>query len=515
MTQLFRTKSIESIQAQAAEGEKSLKKTLGRLNLINLGIGGIIGAGIFSITGTAAAVHAGPAIVIAFLVSAVACALAGLCYAEMSAMLPLAGSAYTYAYATMGELVAWIIGWDLILEYLFSASTVAVGWSGYFISFLKDMGINFPIEYASAWGQKLINIPEQGWKVFDKSLIEKLSAKQIDYSSFEQTTGILNLPAIGLILFLSLILIKGIKESTVFNNFMVVFKVVVILMFIVIGFRYINWDNLTPFIPETKTIIADNGTPTKEFGWIGIFRAAGIIFFAYIGFDAVSTAAQEAKNPQKDMAAGILVSLAICTVLYVLFSFVMTGVVHYSELNNSAPAAYVVDKMGAVLAWFRLFIKVAAIAGLSSATLTMLYSQPRIFLSMSKDGLLPKIFGKVHPSFGTPVFGTILTCTVAALIAGIFPIDVLGELVSIGTLLAFIIVCGGVLYLRYSNPNAHRPFKVPAIWFVSIAGILTCFAQMIFLDLTTWARLFIWLSVGMLIYYFYGMKNSKLKNEPK
>ncbi|MFN8436917.1 MAG: amino acid permease [Cytophagales bacterium] len=505
----FRTKSIELIKAQANDGEKNLKKTLGRLNLINLGIGGIIGAGIFSITGTAAAAHAGPGIAIAFIISALACALAGLCYAEMAAMLPLAGSAYTYAYATMGELIAWIIGWDLILEYLFSSSTVAVAWSGYFISFLKEYNINFPIEYASAYGQKLIQVPNEGWKTITKDLIHKFETSHIDYSSYAQTTGILNLPAMFLIFVLTLILLKGIKESTLFNNIMVIFKVTVIIMFIIIGFNYINLENWTPFIPEPK-LVSKEDSQVLEFGWVGIFRAAGVIFFAYIGFDSVSTAAQEAKNPQKDMAAGILISLAICTVLYVLFSLVMTGVVHYSELNNSAPAAYVVDHMGKGLGWFRIFIKIAAIAGLSSATLTMLFSQPRIFLSMSKDGLLPEIFGKVHPKFGTPVFGTILTGFFAALIAGIFPIDVLGELVSIGTLLAFIIVCGGVLYLRYSNPNAERPFKVPAIWIVSILGILACLAQMIFLDPLTWGRLFAWLAIGLLIYFGYGMKRSKL-----
>lgn len=506
---LFRTKSIASIKAQAADGEKNLKKTLGRLNLINLGIGGIIGAGIFSITGTAAAAHAGPAIVIAFLISALACALAGLCYAEMASMLPLAGSAYTYAYATMGEIVAWIIGWDLILEYLFSASTVAVAWSGYFVSFLAEMNIKFPIEYASAMGQKLIFVPNEGWKVLSEHLIKSFAEKSIDYSAFAQTTGIFNVPAVLLIFVLTLILIKGIKESTFFNNVMVVFKVVVILMFIFIGIKYVNTDNWTPFIPEPIT----NAEGVTEFGWVGIFRAAGIIFFAYIGFDAVSTAAQEAKNPQKDMAAGILISLAVCTVLYVFFSLIMTGVVHYTELNNAAPAAYVVDKMGAGLSWFRKFIKIAALAGLSSATLTMLYSQPRIFLSMAHDGLLPKIFGNVHPKFGTPFFGTILTGFFAALVAGIFPIDILGELVSIGTLLAFMIVCGGVLYLRYSNPNAERPFKVPFVWVVATGGILSCLAQMIFLDGMTWLRLVIWLAIGLCIYFFYGASRSRLNKE--
>lgn len=505
----FRTKSIESIRAQANEGGTNLKKTLGRLNLINLGIGGIIGAGIFSITGTAAATHAGPAIVIAFLISAFACALAGLCYAEMAAMLPLAGSAYTYAYATMGELIAWIIGWDLILEYLFSASTVAVAWSGYFVSTLKEFGWYFPIEYASAWGQKMILVPSEGWKTLTKDLVIQFEKSGVDYLGFEQTTGIINVPAMGLIFVLTLILIKGIKESTVFNNIMVVFKVLVIVMFIIIGIQYVNTDNWLPFIPEPKLIQKEN-SQVMEFGWVGIFRAAGVIFFAYIGFDSVSTAAQEAKNPQKDMAAGILISLAICTLLYVLFSLIMTGVVHYSELNNAAPAAYVVDHMGTGLAWFRKFIKIAALAGLSSATLTMLYSQPRIFLSMSKDGLLPKVFGNVHSKFGTPVFGTILTGICAALIAGVFSIDVLGELVSIGTLLAFILVCGGVLYLRYSNPNAERPFRVPAIWVVSILGILACLAQMIFLDPLTWARLFAWLGIGLVIYFIYGRKRSKL-----
>lgn len=478
----FRTKSIAAIKAKASSNEKNLKKTLGRFNLINLGIGGIIGAGIFSITGTAAAQYAGPGIIIAFVISGIACALAGLCYAEMAAMLPIAGSAYTYAYATIGEFLAWIIGWDLVLEYLFSASTVAVGWSGYVTSFLKDYNIIIPEAFCSApvnWSEK------QG---------------------FYFTDSIINLPAMFLIVLLTGILIVGIKESARFNNIMVVIKLVIIVIFIGAGIALANVDNWDPFIPP-------NNGKVGEFGWSGILRASGIIFFAYIGFDSVSTAAQEAKNPQKDMAHGILVSLAVCTVLYILFSLALTGMADYHELNNSAPAAYAVDKMGKAMAWFKPFLKIGAIAGLSSATLTMLYSQPRIFHSMAVDGLLPKVFGKVHTKFGTPIFGTLVTGFFAAVVAGLFPIDILGELVSIGTLLAFIIVCGGVWYLRKTKPNEERPFRVPYIAIVAPLGILSCLAQMIFLKPETWLRLVVWLLIGLVIYFLYGKKNSTLNQD--
>jgi APA family basic amino acid/polyamine antiporter len=482
---LFTKKDVNVLQAEAADESHGLKRTLGALNLTSLGIGAIIGAGIFSITGVAAAQSAGPAIVISFIISAVACAFAGMCYAEFASMLPIAGSAYTYSYATIGELLAWIIGWDLIIEYLFAASTVSVAWSGYVVSFLeKNLHIDVPDAYAAA--------P----LTFDPG------------SGFGMTGGYFNLPAVLIIAFITILLVRGMKESATLNNVIVAVKLVVILLFIAFGFQYVNSANWVPFIPE-------NTGEFGVFGWSGIFRAAGVIFFAYIGFDAVSTAAQEAKNPQKDMPIGILASLAVCTVLYILVSLVMTGLVPYTALNVPDPIAVAVDAPkladgSAALGWLSPFIKIGAIAGLSSVILVMLMGQPRIFFTMSKDGLLPKVFSKVHPKFRTPITSTILTGFVAMIIAGFLPINVLSELVSIGTLLAFVLVCAAVLVLRKTHPDMHRPFRTPWVPFVPIAGIVICLAQMLPLPLATWERLLAWLAIGMLIYFFYGVEHSKV-----
>lgn len=482
-------KSVHDLQAEAADESHGLKRTLGALNLTSLGVGAIIGAGIFSITGVAAAQYAGPAIVISFIISAIACAFAGLCYAEFASMLPIAGSAYTYSYATIGELLAWIIGWDLIIEYLFAASTVSVAWSGYVVSFLeKNLHIDVPDAFASA--------P----LTFDAA------------TGFASTGGYFNLPAVLIIAVVTLLLIRGMKESATFNNIIVAVKIVVILLFIGFGFQYVNADNWVPFIPE-------NNGEFGMFGWSGIFRAAGVIFFAYIGFDAVSTAAQEAKNPQRDMPIGILASLAVCTVLYILVSMVMTGLVPYTALNVPDPIAVAVDAAklpdgSSALGWLSPFIKIGAIAGLSSVILVMLMGQPRIFFTMSKDGLLPPVFSKVHPKFRTPVISTIVTGIVAMVIAGFLPINVLSELVSIGTLLAFVLVCAAVLVLRRTHPEMERPFKVPLVPFIPIAGIVVCLAQMLPLPLATWERLVAWLAVGMLIYFYYGIDHSKA-NEGK
>lgn len=504
---LFITKPIQQLYAES-KGEHGLKRTLNATNLTTLGIGAIIGAGIFVLTGQAAAQYAGPAIVISFLISGLACAIAGLCYAEFASMIPIAGSAYTYAYATLGEFVAWIIGWDLILEYLFAASTVAVGWGGYVMSFLHDFGIDIPANLTAASGTVLYNVPNMGWKPASEGLTQTLAASGISLESLPHVTSLFNLPAMFVIAMITFILIIGIKESARFNNIMVVAKVAVIILFIGIGFAFINAANWTPFIPE-------NTGEFGHFGWSGILRGAAVIFFAYIGFDAVSTAAQEAKNPQKDMPIGILGSLTISTILYILVAVVLTGIVSYTALNVADPIAVGVNAMGSGMFWLRPIIKVAAIAGLTSVILVMLMGQPRIFFSMAKDGLLPPIFGKVHPKYKTPFFSTLLTGFAAIVLAGVLPINILGELVSIGTLLAFVIVCIGVAVLRKTKPDIHRPFRAPFVPALPIIGAVVCLAQMFSLPLDTWVRLILWMALGFIIYFAYGKRKSLLGHEWK
>jgi APA family basic amino acid/polyamine antiporter len=474
------------------------------LNLTTLGIGAVIGAGIFVLTGQAAAQYAGPAIVISFIISGLACALAGLCYAEFASMIPIAGSAYTYSYATMGEFFAWIIGWDLVLEYLFAASTVSVGWSGYMVSFLHDFGINIPAQLSAAYGTIMVNIPNIGWKPETEELIKELSTNGIIAANLPHLSALINVPAMFIVAAISILLVVGIRESASFNNIMVIVKVAVILLFIIIGIAFVKIDNWDPFIPK-------NTGEWGHFGWSGIFRGAGVIFFAYIGFDAVSTAAQEAKNPQKDMPIGILGSLGISTILYILVAIILTGIVSYTTLNVSDPIAVGVNAMGESMFWLRPIIKLAAIAGLSSVILVMLMGQPRIFYSMSKDGLLPPIFSKVHPKFKTPYISTLLTCFVAMIVAGIMPLRILGELVSIGTLLAFAFVCISIIVLRKKRPEIPRPFKTPWVPVVPILGALICFAVMASLPLDTWLRLIAWMAIGFIIYFAYGIKHSKLR----
>ncbi len=503
--QLFRTKSITNLLESASEHGNELKKSLTSFNLITLGIGAVIGAGIFVLTGQAAAQYAGPGIVISFIVAGIACAFAGLCYAEFASMIPVAGSAYTYSYATMGEFFAWIIGWDLILEYLFAASTVSVGWSGYVVSFLNDFNIHIPAYLTAATGTILVDVPNMGWKPESQSLLLELSKQNIDINSLPHVTSIINIPAMFIIAVLSIVLIIGIKESANFNNIMVVVKVLVIIIFIVIGFAFVKTANWIPFVPK-------NTGEWGHFGWSGIFRGAGVIFFAYIGFDAVSTAAQEAKRPQKDMPTGILGSLGISTVLYILVALVLTGIVSYTFLNVPDPIAVGVNAMGKSMFWLRPIIKLAAIAGLSSVILVMLMGQPRIFYSMSKDGLLPPVFSKVHPKFKTPYISTIITCCVAMIIAGVLPISILGELVSIGTLLAFALVSISILVLRKKRPDLNRPFKTPGLPWIPLAGAAVCFLQMAFLPFDTWMRLIIWMAIGLVIYFFYGRYHSKIKD---
>jgi APA family basic amino acid/polyamine antiporter len=403
----------------------------------------------------------------------------------------------------MGELLAWIIGWDLILEYLFAASTVAVGWSGYIISFLNDFNIHIPPEFTAATGSKLINLPGEGWKLLNNNLVQLLHDKAVNIDALQHTTAVLNLPAIFIVAFITILLVIGIKESANFNMVMVIIKVFVIVTFIIIGFAFVNVLHWKPFIPA-------NTGKFGEFGWSGIVRGAAVIFFAYIGFDAVSTAAQEAKNPKRDMPYGILGSLGISTILYILVALVLTGIVSYKLLNVPDPIAVAVNAMGPKLFWLRPIIKIAAIAGLSSVILVMLMGQPRVFFSMAKDGLLPPVFCKTHPRFKTPYISSIVTGIAAMCIAGVTPINILGELVSIGTLLAFCIVCGGVLILRYKQPDAPRSFITPGLPYVPIFGVLVCFLQMAFLPLDTWLRLIIWMAVGLVIYVFYSKKHSKL-----
>ena len=453
-------KSLDALHAESERG--ALRRSLGPLNLTALGIGSIIGTGIFVLTGTAASQNAGPALVFSMIISAVGCAFSGLCYAEFAAMVPVAGSAYTYAYATAGELIAWIIGWDLILEYALSVSTVAVGWSGYFVSLARDVGIVIPASLAGP-------------------------------------PGPFNLPAALIVLFVAGLLIIGIKESANVNTALVVIKVAVLIVFVAAGAAYIRPANLTPLVPP-------NTGAFGAFGWSGVLRGAGVMFFAYIGFDAVSTAAQEARNPARDMPIGILASLAICTVIYIAVAVVLLGIVPYAKLDVADPLAVGIDATG--MRWLSPFVKVAALFGLFSTMLVQLLAQTRIFYSMSRDGLLPPLFASVHPRFRTPHVSTMLTAVIISLVAGLTPITSLSQLVSIGTLFAFVLVSLGVIILRRVSPDVPRPFRTPGVPWVPVAGAVICLAQMVGLPAATWERLVIWLATGLVIYGTYGARRA-------
>jgi APA family basic amino acid/polyamine antiporter len=496
-TRLFATKSIAALRAEAdAVSDHSLKRTLGPFNLVALGIGAVIGAGIFVLTGQAAALHAGPAVPISMALVGIACTFAALCYAEMASAVPVAGSAYTYVYATMGELVAWVVGWDLVLEYAAGAAGVGVGWSGHFVSLLSLFGVQLP---------EALTVSPTAWCT--PAQVGTMAAPLCAHPGLNFTGAIINLPAVFIVALMSTVLVIGIRESARVNNLIVILKVAIVLLVAVVGLAHITPANWKPFIPPNT---GEWGT----FGWSGVLRGAGLVFFAYIGFDAVSTTAQEAKNPQKDMPIGILGSLAICTLLYMIVSAVLTGMVPYTELNLPAPMAYAMQRIGAP--WgVRMAIDLGAVLGLGSVILVMLLGQSRVFFSMSRDGLLGPWAGKVHPRFRTPYLSTIYTGIAVSLATGLLPLQLLGQLVNIGTLLAFVLVCGGVWILRTKRPDLDRPFRTPWVPFVPIMGILCCFGLMLTLPADTWIRLLVWLIIGFAIYFGYSRRHSVLQQEIK
>ena len=485
---LFRTKSIDSLLADArATGEGTLKRTLGPWALVSLGIGAIIGAGLFVRTAAAIADRAGPSVTLAFIVAGIGCAFAGLCYAEFASMIPVAGSAYTYSYATMGEFVAWVIGWDLVLEYAVGAATVAIAWSEYLNRVLEWFGLRIPYQWSH-------------------SPFEVMAGSDVH--------GIMNIPAVIILGLLSALLIRGTQESAVVNSLIVIVKVAIVLMVIAIGWGFVNPANHTPFIPEATTYVTPQGVAHNYGGILGILGAAGVVFFAYIGFDAVSTAAQEAKNPARDMPIGILGSLVICTVLYVLFSYVLSGVATVEDFRSTgreASVAFAISKYMTGYEWLSRAVTVAILAGFSSVILVMLLGQSRVFYSMSHDGLVPKVFSEVHPRYRTPYKSNMLFFLFTGLFAAFIPGDIVGEMTSIGTLFAFILVCAGVWIMRSRRPDLERGFKVPAVPIVAVLGIVVCGAMIYGLGWTNWLRLAGWLAIGLLIYAVYGRRHSKLR----
>jgi APA family basic amino acid/polyamine antiporter len=478
LKQLVARKPVATINREIETGPR-LNRVLGARTLTAIGLGSMIGSGIFVLTGTVAANHTGPAITLAFLVAAIGCGLAAICYAELAALIPVSGSAYSYTYATLGEGVAWFVGWNLALEYMMSAATVAVGWSGYVVNLLEDFGLHLPAALTSA-------------------PIEKAA----DHS-LQATGALINLPAVLIVAVLTWVCYRGIRESASMNNIMVIIKVAIIVLFIVAGLSFVDTSNWHPYLPE-------NTGEFGHFGMSGIMMGAAIIYFAYIGFDTAATTAQEARDPQRDVPAGIIGALVISTVLYVAMAAVMTGMVSYTKLDVAAPVAVALDEHPSLF-WLGLPVKVGAIIGMTSVILMSILGQPRIFMAMSRDGLLPKQLQKVHPGYHTPHVGTLVTGLVAVFFAGIFPIDILGELVSIGILLAFTAVCAGVLILRYTMPEAARPFRVPFAPLVCTAGVLMCLGLTLFLPHDTWVRLAVWTGIGFAVYFGYGYWNSRLR----
>ena len=489
MSALTQTKSIDRLLAEAsASGEGTLKRTLGGWSLVALGIGGIIGAGLFVRTAAAIAERSGPSVVLAFLVAALGCAFAGLCYAEFASMIPISGSAYTYSYATMGEFVAWIIGWDLVLEYAVGAATVAIAWSEYFNRVLGFIGLDIPYQ----WRHSPMEVSPDG------------------------VSGIMNIPAVIILGLLSLLLIRGTRESAFVNNLIVITKVSIVLMVIFVGWGFINPANHTPFIPEPTTYTTPQGVTHQYGGVMGILGAAGVVFFAFIGFDAVSTAAQETKNPKKDMPFGILGSLLVCTILYVLFAYVLSGVATVEDFRTrggEASVAFAISEYMTGYEWLSRFVTIAILAGFSSVILVMLLGQSRVFYSMSKDGLVPPIFSDVHPRFHTPWKSQALFFVLTALFAAFIPDSIVGEMTSIGTLFAFVLVCIGVWIMRVRRPDVPRGFVVPALPLVALAGIVSCGAMIYGLGWTNWLRLAAWLAIGLVFYFGYGISHSKLRTQ--
>jgi APA family basic amino acid/polyamine antiporter len=482
MANLWLKKSIHQLVQEASGDEKGLKRTIGTMGLIALGIGAIIGAGLFTSTAEAIANHTGPAVTISFVIAGIGCALAGLCYAEFASMIPIAGSAYTYAYATMGEFIAWIIGWDLVLEYGVASAKVATSWSEYLNKLLSNVfHVQIPYEFS--------------------------------HSPFQQSAdgvqGIMNIPAFFIILLLSLVLVRGVKGSSLVNSVIVIVKVAIVLLFIGFGWSYTNPDNYTPYIPDSTNV-------SGEFGWTGIFAGAGVVFFAFIGFDAVSTAAQEAKNPQRDMPKGILLSLLICVVLYILFAHILAGVANYTEfrtVGQEASVTYVIDTYMKGYGWLSTLITIAILAGFSSVILVMLMGQSRVFFSMSNDGLVPKIFSQLHPKFKTPWKSNVLFFIFVGLIAAFIPASIISDMTVIGTLFAFVLVCIGIIVLRKTDPSLPRPFRTPWVPVIPVLGIVVCTGLIYTLGPANWLRLVLWLIVGVFIYFCYGIKNSRLQKD--